>query len=443
MAMVLRRPRAEGRRAPKAQPSPCRGTASGPTTEHPMTRTVLHIDMDAFFASVEQRVNPSLRDKPVAVCGANTRTVILTASYEARAYGVKTGMMVRDAKACCPSLILVPGNHARYTDVCRRLVAIYQDYTPLVELFSIDEAFLDVTGCLRLFGDAESIARTIKQRVRHELGLSASVGIAPNKLLSKLASGLEKPDGLVIVDRTQVPALLELLPVQALCGIGPALTRRLADLAITTCGELGRAPLPWLVNQFGIVGRKLSAMGRGEDDAPVAPMASDGEEEPQPKSVGHSMTLERDARGHRALEIHLLQLSDMVGRRLRKAGLFGRTVTLTLRYADFTTFGRQRTLGRLVNDDPAIYRAARALAREVALAQPVRLVGVSLSELAPAPAQLSLFEEPRRRQLMEAIDAVNDRHGAWTLLWGSLLLRDVHRAIISPSWRPKGARDYC
>jgi len=409
-----------------------------------MRRTILHIDMDAFFASVEQRVNPALRGKPIAVCGANSRTVILTASYEARAYGVKTGMMLHEAKALCPALILVPSDHTRYTDACRRLVAIYQDYTPLVELFSVDEAFLDLTNSLGLFGSAESVARTIKQRVRRELGLSASVGIAPNKLLAKLASGLKKPDGLVVVESAEVPMLLERLPVRELCGIGPALTRRLAELGITTCGALGRAPRALLVRQFGVIGYRLSAMGRGEDESPVAATESAGGEEAPAKSVGHSMTLERNVADRKELPIYLLQLSEMVGRRLRKAALFGRVVTVTLRYADFTTFSRQQALGEAINDDRAIYRAALSLFDRIKLFQPVRLVGVSVSDLAEEPGQLPLFHEAsRRQQLMAAIDDVNDRYGEWTLLWGTLLARDRHRAVISPAWRPKGVRDYC
>ncbi|MEW6324745.1 MAG: DNA polymerase IV [Nitrospirota bacterium] len=407
-----------------------------------MPRAILHIDMDAFFASVEQRVNPALRGKPVAVCGANSRTVILTASYEARAFGVKTGMRVGEAKACCPTLILVHSHHERYTDVCRRLVKIFQDYTPAVELFSIDEAFLDVTGSLALFGGGEPIARAIKQRIGRELGLTASIGIAPNKLLAKLASGMNKPDGLVSVTSSDVPALLEALPVQELCGIGPALTRRLAGLGMTTCGQLGRAPVSWLVSQFGIIGRTLSAMGRGEDDAPV--LATATEQEPEPKSVGHSMTLERDIRNKDQAEIVLLQLAGMVGRRLRKAGLSGRVITVTYRYSDFSTHTHQQTLDRSINDDSAIYQAACALFRQVSLAQPVRLLGVSVLSLEPSSGQLSLFDAPARRQrLMAALDAVNDRHGEWTLLWGSLLQRDHHRAIISPAWRPNGVRDYC
>jgi DNA polymerase-4 len=415
-----------------------------------MVRTILHIDMDAFFASVEQQADPALRGRPVAVCGANARTVVMTASYEARARGVKTGMSLPEAKARCPELIVVAGHCDWYTETCRRLAAICGDYTPLVELFSIDEAFLDVTASLRLFGGVEAIARAVKARVRRHLGLTASVGVAPNKLLAKLASGLQKPDGLVVVKPADVPSLMERLPVQELCGIGPSLTRQLADLGITTCGALGQAPLKLLVNRFGVIGRRLSAMGRGEDETPVLPLSSPDEDAPgssrqtDAKSVGHSMTLDRNVWDLERLERYLLELAGMVGRRLRRYALAGTVVTLVLRYADFTTFSRQRRLGRLINDDQEIYRAARSILRMVRLAQAVRLVGVSLSDLAGESIQLSLFEAwQRRRQLLAAVDTVHDRYGEEALCWGPLVARTHrHGVVISPAWRPGGLRDY-
>jgi DNA polymerase-4 len=405
-----------------------------------MRRIILHIDMDAFFASVEQLVNPALRGKPVVVCGANARTVVLTASYEARAFGVKTGMTLPEAMVLCPDLIVVEGRHERYTDINQRLLAIYQDYTPLVEVFSIDEAFLDLTGSLGLFGSAETIAKAVKHRIRRELGLTASVGIAPNKLLAKLASGLKKPDGLVLLEPEDIPLLLSNLPVDELCGIGPALTQKLSTLGITTCGELGRAPMELLMHHFGVLGRRLSDMGRGRDDSPVVAV----EAEPDAKSIGHSMTLERDVSNRESLEIYLLQLSEMVGRRLRRAGLYGRTVALTLRYADFSTITRQRRQKQPIHDDLEIFQAAREIFRGLRLSQAVRLVGVTASDLSKDPGQLPLFEETlRRRRLTAAMDIINDRYGEWTVLWGTLLARDRHRPVISPAWRPKGTKHYC
>jgi len=405
-----------------------------------MPRTILHIDMDAFFASVEQQVNPALRGKPIAVCGANSRTVVLTASYEARVFGVKTGMTLPEARALCPQMIIVESSHERYTDTSRRLLAIYQDYTPLVEVFSVDEAFLDLTGSESLFGHAGSIARAIKHRIRREMGLTASVGIAPNKLLAKLASGLSKPDGLVVIKPDDVPLLLAEMPVEELCGIGPSLAKKLAAMGIKTCGKLGRTPLKLLVHRFGVLGRRLSAMGLGRDDSPVVAL----EAEPEAKSIGHSMTLERDVSNRNRLEIHLLQLSEMVGRRLRRSGLFGQVITLTLRYADFKTFTRQRRLKHSINDDWEIYQSARGIFHGLRLSQAVRLVGVSLSDLARDPGQIPLFGDCLRRQrLMAAMDVINDRYGEETVLWGTLLSRDRHRAVISPAWRPKGTKEYC
>ena len=403
-----------------------------------MPRVILHIDMNAFFASVEQRVNPALRGKPVAVCGANARTVVLTASYEARAHGVKTGMTIPEARALCRDLIVVPGDHARYTDVSRRLLAIYQDYTPLVEAFSVDEAFLDITDSLTLFGSGEAVADALKHRIRREMGLTASVGIAPNKILAKLGSGLKKPDGMVRIEMQDVPMLLEDLPVADLCGIGPNLERALAGMGIRTCGELGRAGMERLVARFGIIGRALKTMGMGQDDRAVVPTG----DEPEAKSIGHSMTLERDVSRLDEIERPLLELSEMVGRRARRNRYGGNVVTLTLRYADFQTFSRQRRVKTFLNDGLEIYLEARRILRTLRLQQAVRLVGVSLSGLIPDTGQLPLFEsEQRRRRLLAAMDGINDRHGDRTVRWGTLIAGRLHQTVISPAWRPGGVRE--
>jgi len=205
-----------------------------------MSRTIMHIDMNAFFASVEQQCNPFLRNKPIAVIGTNQRTVVTTSSYQARAFGVKTGMTLRKAKKHCPHLILVTGDNAKYTDTCVKITSIFKHYTPVVEVFSIDEAFLDVTASPSSFRNPTHIASLVKKEIKDTLGLTCSVGIAPNKLLAKLASGLKKPDGLVEIKPKNVSLLLENLPVNKLCGIGPHLERYLAEMGIKTCGELGR-----------------------------------------------------------------------------------------------------------------------------------------------------------------------------------------------------------
>jgi DNA polymerase-4 len=404
-----------------------------------MPRTILHIDMDAFFASVEQQVNPALRGKPIAVCGANARTVVLTASYEARAWGVKTGMTIPEARALCRNLIVVPGDPARYADVSRRLMGICQDYTPLVEVFSVDEAFLDITGSLLLFKGGDAIAAALKHRIRRETGLTASVGIAPNKLLAKLGSGLRKPNGLVRIELQDVPMLLEDLPVKELCGIGPHLERALAEMGIRTCGELGRTSLDRLVGRFGIIGRSLKTMGLGEDDRPVVPIG----DEPEAQSIGHSMTLERDVSRLEEIELHLMELSEKVGRRARRNSYGGNVVALTIRYADFQTFSRQRRVGLLINDGLEIYQAARRILKTLRLQQAVRLIGVSLSGLMTDTAQIPLFEpDQKRRRLLGAMDGINDRYGDRTVRWGTLIAGPSHKIVLSPAWRPKGVREY-
>jgi DNA polymerase-4 len=408
-----------------------------------MTRTILHIDMDAYFASVEQVVNPKLRGKPIIVCGSRSRTVVLTASYEARAFGVRTGMILSEAKRLCPGLICVPAHNDRYTDTCRQLLRIYERYTPVVEVFSVDEAFLDLTGSVQIFESSAAVSRMIKADVANQFGLSCSIGIASNKLIAKLASGLKKPDGLVILQPEDVPMLLEDLPVRELCGIGPALEKQLKALGIETCGQLGRTPIEFFAHRFGATGFKLHEMGQGFDNAPVVSL----NQSPDAKSIGHSMTLERDLSDRREIEPVLLHLAEMVGQRARRENLQGSKVTVTFRYSDFETFNRQTSLPKLSQDGPEIFQAARKILNSTQLEQPIRLAGVSLSNLNKDPEQGTLFDDYKRRaDLLKAMDLVNDRHGDFTLTWATLrehLSKSRgHPGIISPAWRPQGTRNY-
>ncbi|HJW86565.1 MAG TPA: DNA polymerase IV [Candidatus Brocadiaceae bacterium] len=404
-----------------------------------MKRTIIHIDMNAFFASVEQQINPALRGKPIAVIGSNERTVVTTSSYEARAFGVKTGMTKYEAKRLCPQIILVAGNTSRYTDTCRRLVEIYRRYTPVVEVYSIDEAFMDVTGSIHLFGSAETLVQKIKAEICNELGemLTCSAGIAPNKLLAKLASDMKKPDGLVVIRQEEVGRLLESLPVKELCGIGSRLEAGLRDMGIRTCGELGRASAHALKNRFGVIGERLKLMAQGIDDSPVIPT----EHEPDAKSVGHSMTLDKDAHSTETLGRHVLQLSEMVGRRMRRNGYTGRTVALTLRYADFTTFTKRTTVETCTNSGLDIYQIAMDVLNAIRLQHPVRLVGVSVSNLTRNVAQIPLFAKDRNKQAaVRVMDKINDRYGDFNITWGTLIERYHHKGVISPSWKPDGVK---
>jgi DNA polymerase-4 len=350
-------------------------------------------------------------------------------------------MMYHEARALCRDIILVPASSGKYSHACEGLIEIWKCFTPLVELFSIDEAFLDVTGCEALFGDPVRIAVRIKERTWEEAGLTCSIGIGPNKLLAKLGSDMQKPDGLVLISPGDIPDVMENLPVKEICGIGPNLTRHLAAMGIHTCGELGRAPLRQLTARFGIVGERLRNMGLGIDDEPVVPL--DLQEKGEAKSMGHSMTLGEDCSDRAVLERHILQLSEKVGRRLRRGFYSGGTVSLILRYTDFHTFSKQKRLRQAVNHGLDIYAAAVSIFRGIDLRQPVRLVGVSASGLERNIMQVPLFEEERKRTFAaEAMDSINNRYGDFTVTWGSLAEREDHERVISPAWRPAGDRQY-
>jgi len=404
-------------------------------------RTILHLDMNAFFASVEQLANPALRSRPMAVIGSKHRGVVLSPSYEARAFGVRTGMTYGEARTKCPSLVFAIADPDKYSHACEELLKIWQEFTPLVELFSIDEAFLDVSGCERLFGDPVQTAVRIKERIWQEQGLTCSIGVGPNKLLAKLGSDMQKPDGLVLISPDDVADVLEDLPVQELCGIGPSLTRSLAAMGVRTCGELGRTPLPALIARFGVLGGRLRDMGQGIDGEPVVPLEDQQDEES--KSIGHSMTLNEDCSDAAMIERHILQLSEKVARRLRRGSYHGNTVTLTLRYSDFRTFSRQRKLRHAVNHGLDIHAALCDVLDSVRLDQPVRLVGVSVSCLAKNMVQMPLFNRERKRSFAAvAMDDINDRFGEFTVTWGTLMERYCHDRVISPAWQPGGDRQY-
>lgn len=406
------------------------------------SRVIIHLDMNAFFASVEQQANPELRGKPIAVVGAAHRTVITTASYEARVFGVKTGMAIWEGKRACPELIIVRGDNKKYTSTSRQIIAILREYTPLVEVFSIDEAFMDVTNSRTLFGPAETIAYQIKARIRHQFGLTCSIGIASNKLLAKLASDLQKPDGLTVITPEKVKETLERLPVGDLCGVGKKLQKQLLLYCnVRTCGELGRCDGELLVKRFGSIGSELKRMGQGIDDRPVVPV----EEEEQVKSVGHSMTLPRDIDDREQILKRLLQLSEMVGRRARKHGLAGKTVSVSVRLGDFySNVQKQTSLPNHINLSDDIYRTAVGLFDGMKIDQPIRLVGISLSNLrAGEDSQPSLFGGTSRKEhLTAAMDALNNRLGGFAVTFGSLLdAGEPGSQVISPAWRPQGVRN--
>jgi len=402
-----------------------------------MAKIIVCVDMDAFFASVEQQADPVLRGKPIAVTGAGERTIITTSSYEARAYGVKTGMTVYEAKRLCPDLILVIGNNRKYAEICTRLEEICLRFTPDIEIYSIDEVFLDITGSHHLFGAPEHLARAIKGAVRDKLGITCTVGIGPNILVAKLASDLAKPDGLLWISEEEVASVFESLSVRKLWGIGSHTEGKLRDMGITTCGELGRAPLSLLTTRFGIIGERLKAMGNGKLERPLE---IDSQE---PKSIGHSITLPKDISKREEITNCLLRLSERVGRRARRYGHKGKKITVTVRYPDFKTFTKQITLPAYTNDTGEIYRSALAILDGIRLRSSVRLLGVSLSCIGKDREQMSLFEETEREKravLAKAMDTVNDKFGEHTVTFASTITQDDDHKVISPAWRPSGVR---
>jgi DNA polymerase-4 len=380
-------------------------------------RLILHIDMDAFFISVEQRDDPSLRGKPAAVCGSLSRSVVTSATYEARPYGIRAGMSTQEAKRRCPQLILVKGDHSKYTETSARIFSILKGYTPLVEVASIDEAYLDITQSLLLFQSPLLIAQSIKDHIRESEQLTCSIGVAPNKLLAKLGSGLRKPDGLTVIEKNDIGKRLEDLPVSSLFGIGPKLTEALNSIGIFTCSQLGKFPVSVLSKRFGVIGERLHEMGLGLDDSRVVPF----DEEEDAKSISHSVTLEEDTSNPNILRKVLLQLSERVSRRMRRERFYGKRIALTVRYSDFFTFSKQKTLSKWINSGNEIFQYAFETFNSISHPKPIRLLGVGISLLKKEWCQLDLFEKRGKKDnLLKAMDQVNERFGDWTLTWAGL-----------------------
>ncbi|OGS27592.1 MAG: hypothetical protein A2297_03525 [Elusimicrobia bacterium RIFOXYB2_FULL_48_7] len=396
-----------------------------------MEKTILHIDMNAFFASVEQACNPFLRGKPIAVCGEIAkgskypRTIITTSSYEARAMGVKGILTIPEAKALCPNLILVPGNLDKYIDVSLKIQKILLDFTDTVEVFSIDECFMDVTDILKFYKDdspANAIAKQIKARIKKELGLLCSVGIAPNKLLAKLASDMKKPDGLYEIKTEDIPAVLENLPIEDLCGIGRHLQERLNFLGIRTAKQLGETPVGLLTHHFGFIGYSLKQMGKGIDHSSV----KNYRDQDTVKSVGHSHTLTQDTWDLEVVKSYMYMLSEKVSVRLRQYKMAGKVVSLVVRYSDFETFGRQKCLGSYIKNGKDIYDTAFALFEEkFRFEKAVRLLGVSISGLVVDAGEQYLMENLQKRDTMTAVvDEINSKYGEFTVKPSSLIIAE-------------------
>ncbi|HEX9576980.1 MAG TPA: DNA polymerase IV [Myxococcales bacterium] len=379
-----------------------------------MDRAILHVDMDAFYASVEQRDDPRLRGKPVAVGGASRRGVVLAASYEARPFGVRSAMPMARAMRLCPQLVVVPPHFDQYAAASEQVFEVFHTFTPEVEGLSLDEAFLDVTRSQALLGAPLEQARAIKARIREKTQLSASVGLAEVKFAAKIASELSKPDGLLEVPRGQVREFLAPLPASRLWGVGPRTDEQLKSLGLRKIGDVARADRAFLEAQLGSVGPWLHDLANGIDPRAVEP-------DVEAKSIGAEETFEDDLEGEELLPF-LHQQALRVAARLRRAGVRARSVHLKVKYADFRIATRQETLPEPTDDGAEIYRIAARLLERVE-ARPIRLTGVHAGELGRRAPQLGLFDEEakKRERLNRSLDEIARKFGPDAVLPADVL----------------------
>ena len=372
-------------------------------------RLVFHVDMDAFYASVEQLENPALKGKPVIVGGVDSgRGVVSSASYEARAFGIHSAMPVAQARRRCPHGVYLPGRHALYGEYSRRIMDVLSDFSPVIEQVSVDEAFLDMAGSEGLFGDAEESGRRIKAAIRKRTGLTASLGAAENKFLAKLASDARKPDGLLVVLPGEAQAFLDPMPVGRLWGVGKKTVQELHQVGLYTISQLRAQTVEGLAAHFGgDFARHLHELAHGRDDREL-------ETGVREKSISHECTFETDLSDPETLRAALLELSERVARRARKEGLAGRTVTFVWRNPDFSRQSHARSLAEPTHDSTVLYGTAAELFRETAGkgGRRFRLIGVRLSNFSQDAQQLSLFQKPQApARIDKAMDAVRDRFG--------------------------------
>jgi len=394
-----------------------------------VSRAIIHVDMDAFYASVEQRDRPELRGKPVIVGGNLHRGVVCAASYEVRRFGVRSAMPMARAVRLAPSAIVVPPRFGAYAAASEKVFAIFERYTPLIEPLSLDEAFLDVTASLQLFGTAAQIARRIRTEIASELQLPSSAGIASVKFVAKIASDAAKPNGQREIPAEETVQFLADLPISRLWGVGPKAEEALTRHGLRTIGDIARRELRWMEERFGASGAHLWALAHGQDDRPVVP-------DREAKSIGAEDTFEEDLHGLEALKPHVHAQALRVGRRLRKAEVRTRVVQLKIKYGDFELVTRRRTLEQPTDDGQTLYRAALLLFDRIDLSRPIRLTGISAQDLGESqptpPAQLGLFEAvaapappPRSDRLNAALDRIAARFGTAAVTTADLVRPEV------------------
>lgn len=372
-------------------------------------RKIIHIDMDAFFAQIEQRDNPEYKNRPLIVGGPLNRGVISTASYEARKYGLHSGMPLSRAKKLCPEGIFIPVNMEKYLRESELIRKVFFQFTPSVESISCDEAYLDVTGCCKLFGDELEIAKKIKGRIYEKTNLTSSAGIGPNKFLAKLASGIGKPNGFTVLENTgEVIKKIQLMPVSYLWGVGKVTENELKSMGIETIGDLARTPLMIIEEKFGEPGRIIHKMANGIDNREVVP-------DQEPGSIGREVTFGKDVDDYETLRSTLLLLSQKIYRNLRLKKYRGKVITLKVRFSDFKTITFRKTLKKYTSSIFEINRSAITLLEHLDLKRKkIRLIGIYMSNLKPAsilPEHLFSLDESRDENLAQAIDKISDKFG--------------------------------
>lgn len=372
---------------------------------------ILHIDMDAFYASVEQLDDPRLKNKCVIVGGTSNRGVVSAASYEARQFGVHSAMPIYQAKQKCPHGIFVRPRMDRYQEVSKKIMAVLRDFSPLVEPVSIDEAYLDITGCQRLFGEPQEIAQEIKRKIKETVNLTCSVGVAPNKFLAKIASDMQKPNGLTLIPPDKVAAFVDSLPLKKVPGVGHKMQQQLELLEIRTLGDVQRLPQKTLLRHLGKFGLRLRALSSGTDDSPVTPHAPH-------KSISSEHTLPADTRDVRLLKRRLLSQSGEVARQLREAGVRAKTITIKLKDADFKTVTRRTTIAIPTQSSKAIYEQAARLLDDYPITKKIRLIGVGASGFFPVTAavQMGLFGHKEKsggdwEKVDKTLDSISKKFG--------------------------------
>lgn len=393
-------------------------------------RTILHVDMNAFYASVEQATNPEYRGKPVMVVMGPRVGIVATASYEARAYGIKTAMPVTEAKRLCPKGIFVPARLGLYVQMSHKIFRIYQKYSPLVEYYSVDEAFIDYTGCEGLLGPVQDVALQIKEEIGSILNITCSVGIGPNKLLAKMASDMQKPDGLTIINREDIPRMLWPLPAKDLMFVGRKTAAKLSSWGKNTIGDLAKSNPNFLEKQLGAVGKMLYAYANGLDSSPVI------NEPPDAKGCGHSRTLDYNVSNSEEIRTHMYELCCMISRRLRAAKQKGRTISFRIRYHDFyTRIGKAVTVKHHTNLADEIFKITWNLFNEIWNREPIRKIGIKVSNLISYDVfeQLTIFDElPQKKQkLAQLQDKLEIKYGEKILIPAALLGFDSKKTGVS------------